>query len=278
MKKAIIGGLLAATTIAASSGLASANTTLYEQDFNDGSTGDWVEYSAAVANDGGTLRVSAPQGSKHGAYSYFGGIASSTGGERTTHMGDGYIAELGVYIDQNMAEGNGFDLSVASSTATGEHQQDHIFHVGKVGSDVIVNASNNADFVTNEYKLLNENGGNYGVLSTGWYTLQHVVGSSGGFGQVTFNVIDSDGDVAWSAVRAINDNGAAVAESDVYGARYQWLTHVDGSFQFDNQSLERVVAVPGTKDDCKKGGYADFGFDNQGQCIASVVANPGSRS
>lgn len=30
---------------------------------------------------------------------------------------------------------------------------------------------------------------------------------------------------------------------------------------------------PTAKDDCKKGGYVNFGFDNQGECIASLQAN-----
>jgi hypothetical protein len=29
-------------------------------------------------------------------------------------------------------------------------------------------------------------------------------------------------------------------------------------------------ATPNTKDDCKKGGYKEFGFKNQGGCIAFV--------
>lgn len=34
---------------------------------------------------------------------------------------------------------------------------------------------------------------------------------------------------------------------------------------------------PESKNDCKKGGWADFGFKNQGQCIASVQSNENSR-
>jgi hypothetical protein len=33
-------------------------------------------------------------------------------------------------------------------------------------------------------------------------------------------------------------------------------------------------ALPTTKDDCKHGGWAAFGFRNQGQCVKSVVAPP----
>lgn len=34
-----------------------------------------------------------------------------------------------------------------------------------------------------------------------------------------------------------------------------------------------VMEAPGSKDDCKDDGFAGFGFDNQGQCIASVQSN-----
>lgn len=33
------------------------------------------------------------------------------------------------------------------------------------------------------------------------------------------------------------------------------------------------VAAPQSKDDCRNGGYEDYGFRNQGQCIASLRAN-----
>ena len=42
---------------------------------------------------------------------------------------------------------------------------------------------------------------------------------------------------------------------------------------FSNFATGEVVPTPGAKDDCKKGGYADFGFTNQGVCVASVVSN-----
>jgi hypothetical protein len=71
----------------------------------------------------------------------------------------------------------------------------------------------------------------------------------------------------WTATRS---NEADVA-TDVGGASYQWLTFVEGSFNFDNQSLERVEAKP--VDKCGDNAWEDQGFKNQGQCIASLVAN-----
>ena len=35
-----------------------------------------------------------------------------------------------------------------------------------------------------------------------------------------------------------------------------------------------LVDSPTTKEDCKNGGYAKYGFKNQGQCITAVVVEP----
>ena len=43
-------------------------------------------------------------------------------------------------------------------------------------------------------------------------------------------------------------------------------------WDFDWTTFEVAPAL--TKDDCKRGGWRDLGFRNQGQCIASIVANP----
>jgi hypothetical protein len=43
-------------------------------------------------------------------------------------------------------------------------------------------------------------------------------------------------------------------------------------WDFDWTPFEVADAL--TKEDCKKGGWRDLGFRNQGQCIASIVANP----
>jgi hypothetical protein len=37
-----------------------------------------------------------------------------------------------------------------------------------------------------------------------------------------------------------------------------------GAFELEQQ------AEPKTKAECKKGGYREFGFENQGQCVAFV--------
>lgn len=267
MKKLISAAAIAATATLAFGTAALANVELSSQDFS-ADADDWAgAFTHNTADE--TLDATGQ------AFSYYQGVASNPV-FRSTPIGDGLISELDFeVVNADLADGQGFDLSVATSDATtGNHQQDHIFHVGKVGEQVLVNSSNNTDYETNSFKLLNNNDGAYGVLSDGWYTLQHMIGDDGnGFGQVTFNVIDSSGVTVWTAVRPIRQLGADVPVQNVGGVRYMLLTHMEAPFTFDNQLLEQVVAAPGDKDQCKKGGYEAFGFENQGQCVASLQAN-----
>lgn len=268
MKKLMSAAAIAATATLGLGAAALANTELSSQDFS-ADAADWAGDSSHNAADE-TLEATGS------TYSYYQGVAADPL-FRTTPIGDGLISELDFeVVSAELSDGQGFDLAVATSdVTTGDHQQDHIFHVGMVGGQVLVNSSNNTDFATNSYKLLNENGGAYGVLSDGWYTLQHVFGDDGnGFGQVTFNVIDRDSGVtAWTAVRPIRQAGFDVPTAEVGGVRYMWLTHMEAPFTFDNQLLEQVVAAPHEMDQCKKGGFEAFGFKNQGQCVASIQAN-----
>jgi dipeptidyl aminopeptidase/acylaminoacyl peptidase len=45
---------------------------------------------------------------------------------------------------------------------------------------------------------------------------------------------------------------------------------VDSLPDWQPQPLPNPTTVPQTKADCKNGGYKDFGFKNQGQCIKAV--------
>jgi hypothetical protein len=63
------------------------------------------------------------------------------------------------------------------------------------------------------------------------------------------------------------------------GAHPGWYTAYgtgdgpDVGVDFDLVVSPIVLTEPRDAGDCKKGGYADFGFTNQGQCIASVRSN-----
>lgn len=50
-----------------------------------------------------------------------------------------------------------------------------------------------------------------------------------------------------------------------------------GGVGYDLTVSPIVTADPTDKSDCKKGGYEDFGFRNQGQCIRFVMTGKDSR-
>lgn len=63
------------------------------------------------------------------------------------------------------------------------------------------------------------------------------------------------------------------------GAHPGWYTAYDAGdgpdvgLTFDLLVTPVVLTAPRTAEDCKNGGYVDFGFKNQGQCVASVKAD-----
>jgi hypothetical protein len=238
---------------------------IYEQDFSI----DADDWSAATHNAAeGTATIAGS------SFSYFGGtVLDST--YRQTWPELGYLTELDVYVDPAaMDVGDGFDLTVASSTSDGSHLRDFIFHLGKTAAgDVLVNGSNNSDYKVNEYKLLNDGDRTPTTITdAGWYTFQHSFYELDGSLAVDLNVLHAAGDVIFTTTR--NNVGDLI--DGVGGARYMWFTFVTGSIEIDNQSLAHNVETPdapSSKDECKKGGFEAFGFDNQGQCIASVQAN-----
>lgn len=193
-----------------------------------------------------------------------------------------WIAEIDVYLDPSWSAGEGFDYTVAANGSDGNHQRDYIFHVGVVenygpivGSALLVNGSNNTDFYANPYKLVNDNDGDYFVVDTaGWYTLQHVFYDDGGALAVDLNLLDSGGSTLWTATRF---NAADTIPAEVGGNRYSWFTFVNGTIEVDNHQLFITVPDPESKNDCKKDGWMDFGFKNQGQCIRFVNTGQDSR-
>lgn len=211
----------------------------YSQDFSADASG-WASggnYGNVVYNatDGNALMT----GTARGPYSYY-GDGTAPYQYRATWPADGWSTIIDIYLDPSWAAGTGFDFSVAASKQDESHLRDFIFHVGVVnGSGLLVNASNNADFYTNPFKLLNENGGNYyTVSSAGWYTFKHVFYDNAGALAVDLQLFDSGGTMLWSATRT---NPGDLIASVVGGSRYGWFTHIDVSagILVDNQALYR---------------------------------------
>ena len=211
---------------------------VWDQDFATGADGwfdggDFAGFGTITDNGDGTAQM---EGSARGPFSRFDGYRDTWPGSWT--------AEIDVYLDPNWDTGQGFDYSVAANGSDGLHQRDYIFHVGVVegevlvpGKALLVNGSNNADFFTNPFKLINDNSGNfYEVTTAGWYTLRHVFYDAGGHLAVDLKLVDAGGTVLWTATR---ETVTDTIPGEVGGNRYGWFTHIDvvGGIQVDNHQL-----------------------------------------
>jgi hypothetical protein len=238
--------------ITSPAGAMSSFEAVWDQDFSVDDTG-WLDNDDAWYGD---IAVAG------GTATFFGDGSSAPfsrfDGYRSTWPGT-WVAEIDVYLDPAWPAGEGFDYSVAATGSDGAHQRDFIFHVGVVenygpitGQALLVNGSNNADFSTNPYKLINDNGGNYYIVTTaGWYTLQHVFRDTGGHLAVDLNLVDSNGTILWTATR---ENAADTIPGEVGGNRYAWFTHINvaAGIQVDNHQLFMNTPSPE--------GKATFGF------------------
>ncbi len=257
MRKWIFSAIATAVTalVWGAAPASAATSTVWEQDFSAG-TSEW--YGEITWNETAQTATVANPG---GAYTKFDGY-------RDTWSGD-WMAELDVYLDPSWEAGTSFQYTVASSSSSGGHLRDFVFHVGVDEDGLWVFGDNNA--YDGYYK--SPAAVSIPAAEAGWYTLQQVFADDNGVLSVTMNVLDSMGSTVYTTTRS---NSADTIPDVVGGSRYGWFYDVDvpGGLEIDNTRLSSVVPGPGSKDDCKNGGFATFGYDNQGQCVASVVANP----
>jgi hypothetical protein len=193
----------------------STANVIWQQDFNDNTNG-WLNFRGTITHNPGSGTATVNGNAfdcpgyvqSRGINPCYGGAFSQNGEYRYEWPGT-WIHELDIYLDTNPEERSidgrwGFDLIVASSRNDGSnHLRDFVFHVGVVdGTGLVVNGSNNADLYTNQFKLQNDNGGNYyQVTESGWYTFQHVFyENNDGNLNVDLNLIKDD-EVLWTAIR-----------------------------------------------------------------------------
>lgn len=272
--------------------LTASAAPLYYQGFESDTSG-WLDsnsswYGLVTQVPDGTNGINSSEGENHAIVE---GDSSSAPFSRFDGYRDvwsyDWNAEIDVYLDPNWATGEGFDYSVAASGSDGNHQRDFIFHVGIVenyggidGKALLVNGSNNADFYTNPYKLVNDNRGSYFIVEeAGWYTLQHHFYNDGGVLSVDLNLLDSNGEVLWTATRT---NAADTIPNEVGGNRYAWFTHIDviDGIAVDAHELYFVKPNPSEKSECKNGGWENFSslnFKNQGDCVSWLESNENAK-
>lgn len=103
-----------------------------------------------------------------------------------------------------------------------------------------------------------------------WWSSKTSGGLQAGFGGAPFYSI--------ADVLALQPN--AVVEGIQLGIgsyNPDWNVFADGMTFNDTTYDFDVIPNPETKNDCKKGGWMTYGFDNQGQCIRFINTGKDSR-
>ena len=226
--------------------------TWFDQSFEDGNadgfydeTNGWSGTITIVPD--GTDGIASPDGSNFAIFEQSDADGGLTGpfsrmGFYSEEFGGGYKAQAKIFLDPSMADGEGFDVSMAANGQDGNHIQDFIFHVTKDSStgDLLVGGSNNSNFDPIE----NLEAGNHATIdSAGWYTFEwEAYQNDDGDLDVAMNVYNADGDWVFTEVRT-NGNDF---DTEVGGNRYLWFTNIDvtGGIAVDDISLETVDTNP----------------------------------
>lgn len=191
----------------------------------------------------GTDGISSASGSYHAQFTQ----SSDTGGftrfdgYRDNWSGP-YQASVAIYLDTSWAAGEGFDYSVASNNASGDHLRDFIFHVAMDSStgELLVGGSNNTNFEPRE----DLDTINHAVITdSGWYTFEHSFFEAGdGSLAVALNLYDAGGNLIFQEIR---NNAGDLVGSVAGGNRYGWFNNIDiaGGINVDDVMLN-VVPLP----------------------------------
>lgn len=90
-------------------------------------------------------------------------------------------------------------------------------------------------------------------------------------------VLDVDNDQFVVSVEGVAQTLGALGSNTLGEVIVNMFNYGPGTPAYDvhvsSFGIGEVVPAPATKDDCRNGGYADFGFKNQGLCIAGIVSN-----
>ncbi|MCO8123277.1 PEP-CTERM sorting domain-containing protein [Stieleria sp. TO1_6] len=246
-----LGGLIAACQQASAG-------TVYHQGFETNSNG-WFDSSngwygeltrvdasgGGIAASQGNFYAKVLQDSSSAPYSNFAGSNDGMG------WTGGNTVSLDIYLDTEMALGEGFDYSVALSKAPpsappNDHLRDFIFHVTKDTDTgkLLVGGSNNTNYDPREdLETLH----NYEVKTSGWYTFEHQFRDDGGVLFTDLNLRDSSGNLLFTETRGGSVAGGGLdLISDVGDVRYSWLTNIDvaGGIAIDNHLLTSAVPEP----------------------------------
>jgi hypothetical protein len=111
--------------------------------------------------------------------------------------------------------------------------------------------------------------------STGWVT--HGASVAAGDWATLEIVLDVENEVFVASVDGVEQTLPALESTTLGEVIVNMFNYGPGTPAYDvhvsNFAVGEILPTPTVKDDCRKGGYADFGFKNQGLCIASLVSN-----
>ena len=264
--------------------------------WNDSGAGTIAREPSGYSNSGGYADgVASSEGNYHARLDVMGcstncsGPYTDWGGYADTFPASGYSTQLDIYLDATWAATNPdvrFDWDVASSNSTGGFLRDFVFNAGTTPSGYagtpgfVINASTNAtrgsSYPSNPCPspsaVPNSCRTPIYITTSGWYTFEHHFIDGGADGlRVDMSILDSSGTevASWTIY-----SGDPV--STVGGNRYGWFPNQEiVDLPIDNSALVSANP-PATKDDCKKGGWANLTradgstFKNQGDCIQYV--------
>ena len=146
-----------------------------------------------------------------------------------------------IYLDTEMAAGEGFDYSSALNPIGAGFLQDFIFHVSKDSSQnqLLVGGSNNTNFDPRQDL---ENLNSYAVSTSGWYIFEHAFRNDGGALVGDLNLYDAGENLLFTESRT----ATSYTFADVGDVRYSWFTNVDvsGGIAIDGFSLNEGGTVP----------------------------------
>jgi len=164
-------------------------------------------------------------------------------GGYSSDFGGGFTVSQDIYLNPAAwIDGDGFDFSTSIRNQSGDPLRDFIWHVGVVGSDLLVSASNNSDRSYNDFIVTN-NGDNGKISDVGWYTFETDFYDNGGTLAVDFTLYDSVDSIVYDFTITTLDDIA----STVGGNGYGWFVfnNID-RLAIDATRLDpAVVPIPG---------------------------------
>jgi len=216
----------------------------WAQNFESGTEG-WSAFgSGSVTQEAsGSVGVASAEGASHARMT--GSVFTRFDAYRT-EFGDGFSTSIEIYLDPSIANGEGFDYSVAANGQDGAHVRDFIFHVAKQDNEddrLLVGASNNSNYAARQDP---ENFNHAEIAHAGWYTFEHhFYETADGSLAVAMSVRDAAGDLVFVETR--NDPADDI-DSVVGGNRYGWFTFNDvtGGIAVDSSALEYSQPIGAT--------------------------------